>query len=143
MFTAPLCFSCALMVFSSISVNRVESSLMLRPTISWPVYLGIKHHLGITNRFLLLSDSCGFVDVERSLRREDGSVVYNCCWSMPAQSYSGPSPVGLATIFYCLRLETSLFVASYDAQAYGGGIRPRLHTGGVTEPTFFHYILDI
>jgi hypothetical protein len=25
--------------------------------------------------------------------------------------------------------ETSLFVASYDSQGYGGGIRPLLHTG--------------
>jgi hypothetical protein len=33
------------------------------------------------------------------------------------------------TIFCCLRFETSLFVASYDSQGYGGGIRPRLHTG--------------
>jgi hypothetical protein len=32
-------------------------------------------------------------------------------------------------IFYCLRFETSLFVASYDWQGHGGGIRPRLHTG--------------
>jgi hypothetical protein len=30
--------------------------------------------------------------------------------------------------FYCLRFETSLFVASYNSQVYGGGIRPRLHT---------------
>jgi hypothetical protein len=35
----------------------------------------------------------------------------------------------LATIFYCLRFDTSLFVASYDSQGYGGRIRPRLHTG--------------
>jgi hypothetical protein len=80
-------------------------------------------------RFLLLSDSCGFVDVGRSLCREDGSVVYNSCWPSPAQSFSGPSPVGLVAIFYCLRFETSLFVASYDSQGYGGSIRPRLHTG--------------
>jgi hypothetical protein len=33
------------------------------------------------------------------------------------------------TIFYCLRIETSLFVASYDSQGYGGGIRPSLHKG--------------
>jgi hypothetical protein len=46
-----------------------------------------------------------------------------------AQSISGPSPLGLAAIFYCLRFETSLFVASYDSQGHGGGIRPRLHTG--------------
>jgi hypothetical protein len=47
----------------------------------------------------------------------------------PAQSFSGTSPAGLATIFYCPTFETSLFVASYDSQGYGGGIRPRLHTG--------------
>jgi hypothetical protein len=29
----------------------------------------------------------------------------------------------------CLRFETSLFVASYDSQGHGGGIRLRLHTG--------------
>jgi hypothetical protein len=52
-----------------------------------------------------------------------------CRWPLPAQSFSGPSPLGLATVFYCLRFETSLFVASYDSQGHGGGIRPRLHTG--------------
>jgi hypothetical protein len=43
--------------------------------------------------------------------------------------FSGPSPFELATIIYCLRFETSLFVSSYDSQGHGGGIRPRLHTG--------------
>jgi hypothetical protein len=33
--------------------------------------------------------------------------------ALPAQSLSGPSPLGLVTIFYCLRFETSLFVTSY------------------------------
>jgi hypothetical protein len=32
-------------------------------------------------------------------------------------------------IFYSLRFETSLFLASYDSQGHGGGIGPRLHTG--------------
>jgi hypothetical protein len=63
-------------------------------------------HLGLTTRFLLLSDNCGFVDVGRSLRRENGSAVYNCCWSSPAQLFLGPTPAGLMTIFYCLRFET-------------------------------------
>jgi hypothetical protein len=67
----------------------------------------------------------------RSLWREDGSVVYFCCWPSPAQSFSGPSSVGLVIIFYCLRFETSLSFASYDSQGYGGGIRPCLHTGYV------------
>jgi hypothetical protein len=43
--------------------------------------------------------------------------------------FLGPSPLGLGTVFYCLRFETSLFVASYDSQRHGGGIRPRLHAG--------------
>jgi hypothetical protein len=33
--------------------------------------------LGLKTRFLFLSDSCGFVDVGRSLWREDGSDFYN------------------------------------------------------------------
>jgi hypothetical protein len=31
---------------------------------------------------------------------------------LPAQSFSGPSPLRLAAIFYCLKFETSFFVAS-------------------------------
>jgi hypothetical protein len=53
-------------------------------------------------RFLLLSDTCGFVDVGCLLCWEDGSVIYNCCWPSLGQSFSGPSPVGLI-IFYSLR----------------------------------------
>jgi hypothetical protein len=64
--------------------------------------------------------------MERSLWRDYGSVTYKCCRSSPAQSFSGPSPVELATIFYCLRFETSFFVTFYDSQGYGGGIQPRL-----------------
>jgi hypothetical protein len=66
---------------------------------------------------------CGFIVVGRSLWREDGTVNYKCWWSTPPQSS------GLATVSYCLRFETSLFVAPYDSQGYGGGIWPHLHTG--------------
>jgi hypothetical protein len=38
---------------------------------------------------------------------EDGPVVYNCCWSSSAQSFSGLSREWLMTIFYRHRLETS------------------------------------
>jgi hypothetical protein len=46
--------------------------------------------------------------------------------------FLGLSPFGLATVFYCLRFETSLFVASYDSQGHGGGIWPRLHFWSLT-----------
>jgi hypothetical protein len=104
---------------------------MLRPTVSRLVCLGIKHPSGaydqifITVRQLRIS-CCGALSW-----REEESVVYNCCCSSPGHSFSGPRPAGLATIFYTLRFETSLFVASYNSQGYGGGIWPRLHTGNL------------
>jgi hypothetical protein len=98
-------------------------------------------HLGLTTRSWLLSDSCGFVGLGRPLWREERSVVCNCYWSSPAQSFSGPSSVGFVAIFYCFRFETSLFVASYDSQGHGGGNRPRLHNTGyerIHEWTLFY-----
>jgi hypothetical protein len=77
-------------------------------------------------RYLVLFDSYGLVLLGRPLWWENGSVFWTCCWSLPAQFFSGPSPLGLATIFYCLRFETSFLVASYDWQGHGGPlIRPR------------------
>jgi hypothetical protein len=46
--------------------------------------------------------------VGRTLRRDDGSAVYNWCWASPEQLFSVPSPARLMTIFYCLEFETSL-----------------------------------
>jgi hypothetical protein len=99
-------------------------------SVSQSVSLGVEPHLGLMTRYILLFDNYGLDFVGRPLWREDGSVFCICCWLLPAQSFSGPSPLGLATAFYCLRFETSLFVATYDSQGHGGGIRPRLHTGG-------------
>jgi hypothetical protein len=47
----------------------------------------------------------------------------------PRQRSHFESPWDSLIIFYCIRFETSLFVASCDLQDYGGCIRTRLHTG--------------
>jgi hypothetical protein len=91
--------------------NKVKVTLRLM--VSQSVNLGVEPHLGLMTRCLLLFDSYGLVFVGRPLWREDGSVFCICCWPLPAQSFSGPSSLGLATTFYRLRFETSLFVASY------------------------------
>jgi hypothetical protein len=112
------------------TTTSVKVKATLRLTVSQSVNLGVEPHLGLMTRCLAITIwqlRCSFVG--RPLWREDGSVFCMCCWVFPMQSFSGPSPLGLATIFYCLRFETSLFVASYDSQGHGGGIRPRLHTG--------------
>jgi hypothetical protein len=54
---------------------------------------------GLRPDLYYLCDSCGLVLVGRPLWREDGSVVCNCYWSLPAQSFLGPSPIGLVAIF--------------------------------------------
>jgi hypothetical protein len=38
--------------------------------------------------------------VGRSLWRDDGFIVYNCCWALPAQ--------GFISIFYCLTFATAI-----------------------------------
>jgi hypothetical protein len=111
---------------------KAKVKVTLRLMISQSVSLGVEPHLGLMTRYLLLFDSYGLVIVGRPFWREDESVFCICCWPLPAQSFSGPSPLGVAAIFYCLRFETSIFVASYDSQGHGGGIRPRLHTEGMT-----------
>jgi hypothetical protein len=94
---------------------------MLRPTVSRPVCLGVRPSFGPKTRFLLPSDSCDFVDVGRPLWWENGYNVYNCCWSSPAQSFSGPNPAGLMTTFYSFRFEIPLTWKSRSSYLYPPG----------------------
>jgi hypothetical protein len=115
-------------------VTKVEVTLRL--AVSHSVSLGVDPHLGLMIRHLLLFDSYGLVFVGHPLWQEDRSVFCICCWSLPAQSFSGPSPLGLATIFYSLRFEISLLVASIDYQGHGEGILPRHHMGSQVTPSW-------
>jgi hypothetical protein len=78
---------------------------MLRPSVG-QFFLVSGTHLGPLTRFLLISNSCGVLDVERALWREDRSVVYNIGWSSPVHSFSVPNPPRLMTIFFCFIFKT-------------------------------------
>jgi hypothetical protein len=58
----------------AISVKSKSKLCYKRQLVSQSV-LEYSPHLGLTTRFLFLSGRCGFVNVGRSLWREDGSVV--------------------------------------------------------------------
>jgi hypothetical protein len=76
-------------------------------------------------RYLILFDSYGLVCVGRPLWREDGlSFVYaadSCQRSLSRVRVPWDSRP-----YFTVWLP---FVAAYDSQDHGGGIRPRLHTG--------------
>jgi hypothetical protein len=62
-----------------------SKSNMLRLTFSRQVHLGVKHQSGAQDQ-IYITVSCEFVEMWRSLWREDGSVVCNCCWPSPTHS---------------------------------------------------------
>jgi hypothetical protein len=75
--------------------------------------------------------------------REDGSAIYNCCWFSAAQSFWGPSPTGLMTTFYCLRLGTPptwrarspVFISSRHWVLFSSPPTTRWATVGVFDPS--------
>jgi hypothetical protein len=132
---------------------RVRVSVTLRLTLySQSVRLGAQP-LETHDQYFFQLNTCGYSPYVTSCLTRGWSVIYNYCWLSPAQSFSGPSPVGHMTIFYCLEVETSPtwrtrylylyapetgwpsyilgteypFMASYEAQGYGNGVRTRLH----------------
>jgi hypothetical protein len=84
--------------------NDWTPAVILRSTVSRPV----RHPFGTRNRLFFYFPPPSLFRQLRvcwcgcPLWLEGGSVVYSCCWASPVQSSSGPNPMGLVTIFYCL-----------------------------------------
>jgi hypothetical protein len=89
---------------------------MLRPTVSRPVCLGIKHAPEAYSQTI-----AGLLMWDALSDKRTGLSFTIAAGPRQRSNFRG-------TVFYCLRLETSIFVASYDPQGYGGGIGSRLHT---------------
>jgi hypothetical protein len=77
-------------------------------TVSRAIYLGVRHPSGTHDNFFLIifRQVLGLLIWGALSDKRVGSVVYSCCWAWPVQSFLGPSPMGLMTIFYCLKFET-------------------------------------
>jgi hypothetical protein len=111
-----------------ILLQGLKLKVNLRSTVSRPVSLGAGLPSGAQDQiFVLWATFTVFLIV----------YSYNCFWSLPEQSLSGPSPAELTTMLYCLirdspnlegyvmlyrRALSSLFVASYDSQGYVTGV---------------------
>jgi hypothetical protein len=70
--------------------SKLKLKFKLRPTVNWPVYLGVGFPSGTHDQILFCIDNCMFLDVWWPLWWEDGSVIYlyNCFWALPEQSLS-------------------------------------------------------
>jgi hypothetical protein len=71
-------------ILTRLHTGPVKVKVILRPTVSRPVCLGVKNPSGTRDQFFpfslwLFLDSCWFVDVGRPLWREIGSVVISLC----------------------------------------------------------------
>jgi hypothetical protein len=90
-FAGRACF-CSSRSYTKNWLVQVQVQVTLRLTVSHSVSLGVEPHLGPMTRYLLLF---GIYGLSHPLWREDGSAFCICCWPLPVQSFSGPSPLEL------------------------------------------------
>jgi hypothetical protein len=109
---------------SSEPMNKLKLKLKLhydRQSVGQSVlvsgtYLGPTTNFSFSLKFSL--DSCRVVILKRPLWREDGPIIYCCCWSSPAQSRSGLSPT---------ELKTYILLSQFFILPQPGGPGPRIY----------------
>jgi hypothetical protein len=79
----------------------------------------------------------------RSLWRDSGFFVCTCCWTSPEQPISGPSSLGLTTIYCCLRFETFFSSPPKTRRVTVEVFDPAATRGAkwIPIPVFFHILL--
>jgi hypothetical protein len=82
-----------------------ESQLLYDWRITANQFVLATSHLRLKPSNFFQLNTCGYSPYATS-SLTGGWIYHNCFWASPAQSFSGPSPVELMTIFYCLRFKT-------------------------------------
>jgi hypothetical protein len=86
----------------------VAVEVTLRPTVSRPVRLGVRHPSGARDEFFFLLQiffrqlRVRYFVAPSLTRRWVCNLLYNCFWALPEQSLLGRSAAELTAIFYCL-----------------------------------------
>jgi hypothetical protein len=88
--------------------GNIEVEVNLRPTVSRPVCLGVRHPSGTRDQFFFLLEIpfrhlhvCYFV-ASSLTRGRVCNLLYNCFWALPEQWLLSRSTAELTAIFYCL-----------------------------------------